>query len=59
METNLQSFRTLRVVYIAISKDAFWFYDIFCWFFSLVINILAAFWLFKQEDGSLVTNVES
>ena len=51
MEGNIRTYRTQRLIYFLGSKDAFAVYNIFCWFFSCIINYLVAIYLIRGDDG--------
>jgi hypothetical protein len=56
MEMNTEAFRKSRLMYRLISKDSFAVYLRIIWTFGLVINLLVAFWVDRnEEDGSLAT----
>lgn len=55
MEMNSQAFKRSRILYTMTSKDSFAFYLRFTWTIGLIINLLAAYWVARAEDGTLAT----
>lgn len=59
MEMNTAAFRKSQLMYRLISKDSFAIYLRVIWTFGLVINLLAAFWVDREEDGTLATRTSA
>ena len=59
MEMNTAAFRRSQLMYRLISKDSFAVYLRFIWTFGLIINLFAAFWVDRDEDGTLATRTSA